>query len=225
MGPYLVTVSDEAWLAHIKFDAEGLVPVVAQESRSGDVLMVAYADQAALKRTRESGLAHYFSRSRHALWQKGETSGHVQRVRQIRVDCDGDTVLYRVEASGPACHTGDPTCFASEVTREGETHHTPDPGAHVIGRLAARIRDRALNRPHGSYTVQLLDAGPAGVAQKVGEEAAEVIVAALAQEGPRLAAEAADLLYHLLVLLQAKGVTIDDVWRELESREGATRER
>lgn len=225
VGPYLVTVSDEAWLAHIKFDAEGLVPVVAQESRSGDVLMVAYADQAALKRTRESGLAHYFSRSRRALWQKGETSGHVQRVRQIRVDCDGDTVLYRVDASGPACHTGDPTCFASEVTPEGETHHTPDPGAHVIGRLAARIRDRALNRPHGSYTVQLLDAGPAGVAQKVGEEAAEVIVAALAQEGPRLAAEAADLLYHLLVLLQAKGVTIDDVWRELESREGAKRER
>jgi phosphoribosyl-ATP pyrophosphohydrolase/phosphoribosyl-AMP cyclohydrolase len=225
MGPYLVTVSDEAWLAHIKFDAEGLVPVVAQESRSGDVLMVAYADQTALKRTRASGLAHYFSRSRRAPWQKGETSGHVQRVRQIRIDCDGDTVLYRVDASGPACHTGDPTCFASEVTPEGETCHTPDPGAHVIGRLAARIRDRAVNRPHGSYTVQLLDAGPAGVAQKVGEEAAEVIVAALAQEGPRLAAETADLLYHVLVLLQAKGVAIEDVWRELESREGEKRER
>jgi phosphoribosyl-AMP cyclohydrolase / phosphoribosyl-ATP pyrophosphohydrolase len=196
--------------------------VVAQESRSGDVLMVGYANQEALKRTRASGLAHYFSRSRKSLWRKGETSGNQQRVRQIRLDCDGDTVLYRVDQSGPACHTGDRTCFGREVTTDGSTADTSDPGGHIVGRLANRIRSRAEERPEGSYTVRLLDAGPAAVAQKVGEEAAEVIVAALAQDGARLAAETADLLYHVLVLLEAKGVPVEDVWRELESREGGS---
>jgi phosphoribosyl-AMP cyclohydrolase / phosphoribosyl-ATP pyrophosphohydrolase len=218
-------VSDDAWLSHIKFDAEGLVPVVAQESRSGDVLMVAYADQEALRRTRASGLAHYFSRSRKSPWRKGETSGHVQRVKQIRLDCDGDTVLYRVDQSGPACHTGDRTCFATEVTTGGDAAHTPDPGGHILGRLAERIRARAVDRPHGSYTVRLLDAGPPAIAQKVGEEAAEVVVAALAQDEARLAAETADLVYHLLVLLQARGVPVEQVWQELESREGDQREK
>ena len=213
-------MSDDAWLSHIKFDAEGLVPVVAQESRSGDVLMVAYADQEALRRTRASGLAHYFSRSRKSPWRKGETSGHVQRVKQIRLDCDGDTVLYRVDQSGPACHTGDRTCFATEVTTGGDAAHTPDPGGHILGRLAERIRARAVDRPDGSYTVRLLDAGPPAIAQKVGEEAAEVVVAALAQDEARLAAETADLVYHLLVLLQARGVPVEQVWQELESREG-----
>jgi len=213
-------VSDDAWLSHVKFDAEGLVPVVAQESRSGDVLMVAYADQEALRRTRASGLAHYFSRSRKSPWRKGETSGHVQRVKQIRLDCDGDTVLYRVDQSGPACHTGDRTCFATEVTTGGDAAHTPDPGGHILGRLAERIRARAVGRPDGSYTVRLLDAGPPAIAQKVGEEAAEVVVAALAQDEARLAAETADLVYHLLVLLQARGVPVEQVWQELESREG-----
>src|SRR5262249_39838472 len=149
---YLLTVSDEAWLARIKFNAEGLVPVVAQESRSGDVLMVAYADHEALERTRTSGLAHYFSRSRKSLWKKGETSGHVQRVRQIRLDCDGDTVLYRVDQEGPACHTGDRTCFATVVTPKGSATHTPDPGGHILARLAERIRARAREQPDGSYT-------------------------------------------------------------------------
>jgi phosphoribosyl-AMP cyclohydrolase / phosphoribosyl-ATP pyrophosphohydrolase len=218
-------VSDDAWLSHVKFDAEGLVPVVAQESRSGDVLMVAYADQEALRRTRVSGLAHYFSRSRKSPWRKGETSGHVQRVKQIRLDCDGDTVLYRVDQSGPACHTGERTCFATEVTIGGDAAHTPDPGGHILGRLAERIRARAVDRPDGSYTVRLLNAGPPAIAQKVGEEAAEVVVAALAQDEGRLAAEIADLVYHLLVLLQARGVAVDQVWQELESREGEKRER
>jgi phosphoribosyl-ATP pyrophosphohydrolase/phosphoribosyl-AMP cyclohydrolase len=218
-------VSDDAWLSHIKFDAEGLVPVVAQESRSGDVLMVAYADQEALRRTRASGLAHYFSRSRKSPWRKGETSGNVQRVKQIRLDCDGDTVLYRVDQSGPACHTGDRTCFATEVTTGGDAAHTPDPGGHILGRLAERIRARAVERPDDSYTVRLLNAGPPAIAQKVGEEAAEVVVAALAQDEARLAAETADLLYHVLVLLQARGVGVDRVWQELESREGEKREK
>lgn len=213
-------MSDDAWLSRIKFNADGLVPVVAQESRSGDVLMVAYADQEALRRTRSSGLAHYFSRSRRALWQKGETSGHVQHVREIRVDCDGDTVLYRVEQSGAACHTGDATCFSTRVTPGGEVEHTPDDGGHALERLAARIDRRAERRPEGSYTVRLLDHGPAKIAQKVGEEAVEVVVASLAQDDARLVEESADLLYHLLVLLRARRVPLADVWRELEKRSG-----
>lgn len=210
-------MSDDAWLSAIKFDAEGLVPVVAQESRTGDVLMVAYADRDALQKTRTSGLAHYFSRSRRSLWQKGESSGHIQRVRQIRVDCDGDAVLYRVAQTGPACHTGEPTCFATLVTPEGTPAHT-DAGSHVLSRLAARIADRAATRPPGSYTARLLDDGPAAAGQKVGEEAVEVVVAALAQDDGRVAAEAADLLYHLLVLLRARNVPLDRVWDELEAR-------
>ena len=211
-------MSDDAWLSHIKFSADGLVPVVAQESRSGNVLMVAYANLEALRRTRSSGLAHYYSRSRQSLWQKGATSGHVQRVAEIRVDCDGDAILYRVEQTGPACHTGDPTCFARVVTPGGGTDHTPDPGGHPLERLAARIRARATERPDGSYTVRLLDHGPIKIAQKVGEEAVEVVVAALAQEDQRVVAETADLMYHLLVLLEARSVPLDRVWRELEER-------
>lgn len=212
-------MSDDAWLSDIKFDADGLVPVVAQESRSGDVLMVAYADREALRRTRSSGLAHYYSRSRKALWQKGATSGHVQHVSQIRVDCDGDAVLYRVRQVGPACHTGARTCFAAVVTSEGAVRHTPDPGAHPLERLAARIEDRARTRPAGSYTVRLLDQGAPAVARKLGEEAVEVVVAALGEPEERLVAESADLLYHLLVLLRARGVAPERVWQELESRQ------
>ncbi|HEX2451943.1 MAG TPA: phosphoribosyl-AMP cyclohydrolase, partial [Gemmatimonadales bacterium] len=161
-------MSDDAWLSAIKFDAEGLVPVVAQESGSGDVLMLAYANRDALRQTRSSGLAHYYSRSRRSLWQKGETSGHVQRVRQIRVDCDGDTVLYRVSQTGAACHTGNRTCFAAMVTRDGGIVNTQDEGGHVLSRLAERVAERAAARPDGSYSVRLLDDGPAAIAQKVG---------------------------------------------------------
>jgi phosphoribosyl-ATP pyrophosphohydrolase/phosphoribosyl-AMP cyclohydrolase len=211
-------VSEDEWLSTIKFDAEGLIPVVAQESRSGDVLMLAFANRDALRHTRSSGLAHYYSRSRGALWQKGETSGHVQRVRQIRVDCDGDTVLYRVAQTGPACHTGERTCFATLVTPEGMCVHTADEGGHVLSRLERRIGERAAQRPAGSYTVGLLEHGPAAVAQKVGEEAVEVVVASLAQDDTRLAQEAADLLYHLAVLFHARGVSMERIWDELEQR-------
>lgn len=180
--------------------------------------MVAYADQEALRRTRSSGLAHYFSRSRKALWRKGETSGHEQRVRQIRVDCDGDTILYCVEQIGPACHTGERTCFSTVVTPDGGSARTADDGGHVLARLAARVEARAADRPPDSYTVHLLDGGTARIAQKVGEEAVEVVVAALGEEDSRLASEAADLLYHLIVLLQSRGVASERVWDELETR-------
>lgn len=214
-------MSQDSWLSAVRFGADGLVPVVAQENRSGDVLMVAFADREALVRTAETGLAHYYSRSRRTLWRKGETSGHVQRVREIRLDCDGDTVLYRVEQEGPACHTGTRTCFSTVVpggADGGQPASEEDAGGHLLTRLAALIARRAADRPDGSYTVSLLEGGVPTASQKVGEEAVELVVAANAEEDARVAAESADLLYHLLVLLQARGVPLDRVLRELEAR-------
>ncbi len=214
-------MSENNWLSAVRFGPDGLVPVVAQERMSGDVLMVAYADREALERTLSTGLAHYYSRSRKTHWRKGETSGHEQRVAEIRLDCDGDTVLYRVDQTGPACHTGARTCFASAVAGgNGHAAIQPgeDPGGHPLSRLAAVIADRAAERPEGSYTARLLDAGVPRISQKVGEEAVELVVAANAQDDARVATESADLLYHLLVLLKARGVPLDAVLRELENR-------
>jgi phosphoribosyl-ATP pyrophosphohydrolase/phosphoribosyl-AMP cyclohydrolase len=209
-------------LSAVRFGADGLVPVVTQESRSGDVLMVAYANRDALERTLATGLAHYFSRSRGVLWQKGETSSHIQRVREVRLDCDGDTVLYRVEQTGPACHTGARTCFSTVIGRTGGQADggvvEEDPGGHVLSRLARTVAARAITKPSSSYTVQLLASGVSKISQKVGEEAVEVVVAANSEDDERLASEAADLLYHLLVLLQARGIPLDVVLGELESR-------
>ena len=209
-------------LSAVRFGADGLVPVVTQESRTGDILMLAYADRDALDRTISTGLAHYFSRSRGSLWLKGETSGHVQRVVEIRLDCDGDAVLYRAEQEGPACHTGARTCFSAVIEGRGDQapgNTTEDPGGHILTRLAATIAARAAERPEGSYTAQLLADGVGRVSQKLGEEAVEVVVAANSEDDERLASEAADLLYHLLVLLQARGVPLNAVWQELERRE------
>ena len=187
------------------FGDDGLVPVVAQSGLSGDVLMVAYADREALERTRATGEAHYHSRSRGVLWKKGETSGHGQRVHDVRVDCDGDAVLYVVHQQGPACHTGAPTCFG-------------DGAGGVLTRLARTVADRARTRPAGSYTARLLEGGIARTAQKLGEEAVETVVAATSEDAQRLTDEAADLLYHLLVLLEAKRLPLDRILEELERR-------
>jgi phosphoribosyl-ATP pyrophosphohydrolase/phosphoribosyl-AMP cyclohydrolase len=213
-----VAVSDNNWLAAVRFGADGLVPVVAQESRSGDVLMLAFANREALERTAATGQAHYYSRSRAGLWRKGDSSGHGQSVREIRVDCDGDTILYRVDQTGPACHTGTRTCFSTAVGPDGSTTTSEDPGAHPLTRLARTIAARAAERPAGSYTAGLLERGVPKISQKVGEEAVEVVVAANAEGPERLASEAADLLYHLLVLLEARGVPLDAVWKELAHR-------
>ena len=218
-GRYLHSVSDTSWLSAVRFGADGLVPVVAQESRSGDVLMVGYANREALERTAATGQAHYYSRSRATLWRKGESSGHAQTVREIRLDCDGDSVLYRVHQAGPACHTGSPTCFARSVGEEGALANAPDPGGHLLKRLASTVAERARTRPAGSYTVQLLDMGVGPISRKLGEEAVEAVVAANTEDDERLASEAADLLYHLVVLLQARGVSLDAVWGQLEERE------
>ena len=181
--------------------------------------MLAYANRDALDRTLSTGLAHYFSRSRGTLWQKGETSGNVQRVVEIRIDCDGDAVLYRAQQEGPACHRGTRTCFDTVIS--GLDEPMRDAPGPILDRLALRSADRAATKPESSYTAQLLAAGLGRISRKVGEEAVEVVVAAHTEDDERLASEAADLLYHLLVLLQARGVPLDAVWRELERREKA----
>ena len=207
----------ESGLEAVRFNPDGLVPVVAQDVLSGDLLMVAYANREAIALTLSTGAAHYFSRSRNALWRKGETSGHTQSVAEVRLDCDGDAVLYRVRQEGSACHTGSRTCFLTRLA-PGQATNGPDQGGHLLQRLAATVAQRATERPAGSYTVQLLAAGLPRVSQKVGEEAIEVVVAANSEDAGRLASETADLLYHLLVLLQARGVPLDAVWRELDQR-------
>lgn len=213
-------VTPPLWLDTLTFDAAGLVPVVAQDATTGDLLMVAWADRPALERTHQTGEAHYFSRSRQAMWRKGETSGHTQRIREIRVDCDADVVLYRVDQSGPACHTGTPTCFARAISREdGSVGAGDDPGGHLLTRLARIIADRHRDMPSGSYTTSLFERGMPKISQKVGEEAIETVVAAHAESDERLASEAADLLFHLLVLLEARGVPFRAVLAELASRE------
>ena len=214
-----MAVTRDHWLERVRFSPEGLVPVVAQDRQSGNLLMLGWANRDALSRTLESGQAHYYSRSRQTLWRKGESSGHTQQVVEIRLDCDADTVLYRVDQQGPACHTGTPTCFSTVVRPDGSTAEGADPGGHLLTRLATRIAARAVERPQGSYTVILLDHGVAKVSQKVGEEAVEVVVAANAEDATRLASESADLLYHLLVLLQVRGVALADVLQALEARE------
>ena len=205
-------------LDEVQYGPDGLVPVVAQDVRTGDVLMVAWANRDALEHTLATGQGHYWSRSRQVLWRKGEHSGHTQDVQEIRLDCDRDTVLYRVRQTGPACHTGARTCFVTRVEREDGLRTGPDGGGHVLERLRHTVAARAAERPAGSYTVTLLDKGAAKASQKVGEEAVEVVVAANAESPERLASESADLLYHLLVLLESKGVALDAVWDELERR-------
>ena len=203
----------------MEFDQYGLVPVVAQDAVTGDVLTLAYANREAVEKTLASGEAHYYSRSRAELWRKGATSGNTQRVVEVRVDCDGDALLYRVEPRGPACHTGEQSCFYTKLEGEGIGISDGEAGFGVmVERLAETIAQRHREMPEGSYTAALIQRGPERLAQKVGEEAVEVVVAALGDE--RLAEEAADLVYHLLVLLEERGVGLEDVARVLHDRHG-----
>jgi phosphoribosyl-AMP cyclohydrolase / phosphoribosyl-ATP pyrophosphohydrolase len=197
----------------ICYDEKGLVPVVAQDANTGEVLMLAYASREAVQKTIETGEAHYHSRSRGELWRKGETSGNTQRVVEVRLDCDGDALLYRVEPAGPACHTGERSCFFTSL--QGSDEDAQDLG-RTLGRLSETISGRRLEMPEGSYTAKLLERGTGYIAQKVGEEAVEVVVAAL--EDANLAEETADLLYHLLVLLEERGVGTEEVARVLDER-------
>jgi phosphoribosyl-ATP pyrophosphohydrolase/phosphoribosyl-AMP cyclohydrolase len=197
----------------IRYDEGGLVPVVAQDADTGEVLMLAYASREAVEKTVETGEAHYYSRSRGELWRKGATSGNTQRVIEVRLDCDGDALLYRVEPAGPACHTGERSCFFTPLA--GSDSDAPNLG-RTLTRLAGTIAGRHQEMPEGSYTAKLFERGAGYTAQKVGEEAVEVVVAAL--ENDRLAEETADLLYHLLVLLEERSVGVREVARVLDER-------
>lgn len=199
----------------IRYDENGLVPVVAQDAGTGEVLTLAYANAEAVEKTKETGEAHYWSRSRGELWRKGATSGNTQRVVEVRLDCDGDALLYRVEPRGPACHTGARSCFYTTVYGGSDGEGEADLG-RTLGRLVGTIRERRREMPEGSYTAKLFDRGTPYAAQKVGEEAVEVVIAALQDD--RLAEETADLLYHLLVLLEERGVGTDEVAKVLDAR-------
>ena len=197
----------------LAFGPDGLLPVVVQERCSGDVLMVAWADAEALRLTAETGEAHFWSRSRRRLWRKGESSGHVLRVRAARTDCDRDTLLLLVDPGGPACHTGARTCF-------GETSAS---AAGVVAEVERVIAERQRTLPEGSYTTKLLTRGLDASLKKVGEEATEVILAAKGESDERLAEEAADLLFHLLVALRQRGLSSEQVLDVLSRRRGGAR--
>lgn len=204
---------------------DGLVPVVVQHHRTGQVLMVGYQDAEALSTTLETGLATFYSRSRQEQWVKGASSGNYLRVRSVSVDCDRDTVLLVCTPDGPTCHTGAESCFGEAPTGRAESGEAPAgqpaPGAGTfLAELEQVVLTRDRERPVGSYTTSLLEGGVRRMAQKVGEEGVETALAAVAQDDPELVGESADLLYHLLVLLRARGLGLADVEDELRRRHG-----
>ena len=228
----------------IKFDSQGLVPVIVQDADSKEVLMLAYANQTALEKSIETGEAHYYSRSRKELWHKGATSGHIQYIKNISYDCDGDTVLYQVDQKGVACHTGSYSCFyrslldsensgnqkfdtkisALENSAKNSTKNSTENSTEnsVIGSTLAQlsqvISNRKLEPKEGSYTNYLFEKGIDKILKKVGEETAEVIIAAKNSDKKETLYESADLLYHLTVLLTAMDLNWPDVMTELEKR-------
>jgi len=242
-------------LDEVRFDERGLVPAIAQDCRTDEVLMLAYMNRESLQKTVETGKAHYYSRSRQKLWLKGETSGHFQVVRSISIDCDGDTLLLKVEQKGAACHTGHHSCFyrKKEVERaatekagvQGEAENPGNAeelaklqniqagpqqseltvvkneaaGPEILEKVFGVISDRKINPKEGSYTNYLLTKGVDKILKKIGEEASEVIIAAKNNITGEIKAEVADLLYHIMVLLADRNMSLEDIYSELKKRE------
>ncbi|NLV37076.1 MAG: phosphoribosyl-AMP cyclohydrolase [Clostridiaceae bacterium] len=245
----------------VKYNADGLIPAVTQDIRTDEVLMLAYMNEESLKKTIETGKAHYFSRSRQKLWLKGETSGHIQKVRSISIDCDSDTLLLKVEQTGAACHTGHRSCFftrleadelrtgantvaqedmtqgdaslVSQDTEDSDTRETlpcvietspcvmePEQvvGAEVLGEVFDIISDRRVHPKEGSYTNYLFTKGLDKILKKIGEEACEVVIASKNGDREEISSEIADLLYHIMVLLAERSLTLDDIFAELGKR-------
>ncbi|MDF2962200.1 MAG: phosphoribosyl-ATP pyrophosphatase [Paenibacillus sp.] len=224
-GSGQAALSGEQLYAAIKWDANGLVPAIVQDAASKEVLMMAYMNQDSLKLTIESGETWFWSRSRNELWHKGATSGHIQKVKSLKYDCDGDTLLVMVDQTGPACHTGKYSCFFNEVAVNGRTNEQASlatAGANdrfaMLSRLESVIAERDAERPEGAYTTYLFEKGIDKILKKVGEETAEVIIAAKNLDNDELRYESSDLIFHLMVLLREAKLPLDDVMQELDRR-------
>ena len=202
----------------VKLNEQGLVPAIAQDADTGQVLMLGYMNPGSLKRTVEGVQVWFYRRSREDLWHKGEVSGNYLNLEEAWLDCDGDTILLKVKPDGPACHTGETSCFFTPMDQLPEEYEATEPGSGILDELFALIRDRQRDPPEGSYTAQLLQEGTSRIAQKVIEEAGETAIAAVEGNQKDLPKEVADLLYHTLVLLASSGVTPKEVWAELRER-------
>ena len=203
----------------LRFDAEGLIPAVVQEAETGECLMVAWMDREAVLQTLATGLTHFWSRSRGTPWRKGETSGHAQHVQRIYVDCDADTLLVQVHQDGVACHTGNRTCFFRRLRAGADVGQDELAAATMLERLERIVADRKASPPPGSYVATLLARGEPEVCRKIGEEAVEVVTAALGGEGDRrLVEEVADLWFHTMVLLGQRSIPLREILEELARR-------
>ena len=202
-----------------KLNDKGLVPAIAQDINTGEVLMLGYMNPGSLKRTVEGEQVWFYSRSREDLWHKGELSGNYLNLREAWVDCDADTILLKVEPDGPACHTGEVSCFYTKMEEMPEDYESTESGSGILDELFAVIQDRQLEQPEGSYTARLLQEGTARIAQKVIEEAGETAIAAVQGDREGLSGEVADLLYHTLVLLADSGLKPQEIWEVLRARQ------
>jgi phosphoribosyl-ATP pyrophosphohydrolase/phosphoribosyl-AMP cyclohydrolase len=206
----------------VKFDERGLIPAIVQDAGTRRVLTLAYMNAASLRKTLETRETWFWSRSRSSLWHKGETSGNTQRVVEVLLDCDVDALTVLVVPNGPACHTGAESCFHNEIQEAGAFQDVSIPGstnlAEILQSLYALVESRKRERPEGSYTTYLFDQGLDKILKKVGEESAETIIAAKNDNLHALVQESSDLLYHLVVLLVERGVSLEEVGEELMSR-------
>ncbi|PAF28559.1 bifunctional phosphoribosyl-AMP cyclohydrolase/phosphoribosyl-ATP diphosphatase HisIE [Paenibacillus sp. 7516] len=224
-------LSLEQVVEHIRW-SDGLVPAIVQDAETRQVLMMAYMNRESLKLSLESGETWFWSRSRQELWHKGATSGNVQTITSLKYDCDGDTLLVEVKPNGPACHTGEVTCFHNEIVglprksteQSGNKTNADSSGSRAEGRfdvlaeLESVIAEREVERPEGAYTTYLFDKGVDKILKKIGEEASETIIAAKNKDNDELRLEVSDLMYHLLVLLQERKLPLDDIMAELSRR-------
>ncbi|MCM3207647.1 bifunctional phosphoribosyl-AMP cyclohydrolase/phosphoribosyl-ATP diphosphatase HisIE [Paenibacillus illinoisensis] len=224
-------LSLEQVVEHIRW-SDGLVPAIVQDAETRQVLMMAYMNRESLKLSLESGETWFWSRSRQELWHKGATSGNVQTITSLKYDCDGDTLLVEVKPNGPACHTGEVTCFHNEIvglpqnsteqsgneTNVDASESKTEGRFEVLAELESVIAQREVERPEGAYTTYLFDKGVDKILKKIGEEASETIIAAKNKDNDELRLEVSDLMYHLLVLLQERKLPLDDIMAELSRR-------
>ena len=204
----------------IKLNEQGLLPAISQDANTGQVLMMGYMNPGSLKRTVEGVQVWFYSRSREDLWHKGEISGNYLNLKEAWLDCDSDTILLKVDPDGPACHTGETSCFFNLLEGLPEEYAATETGPAILGELYAVIQDRQREMPQGSYTTKLLEEGVARIAQKVIEEAGGAAIAGAINDTEGLPGEVADLLYHTLVLMAATGVKPQQVWDVLRERQG-----